>query len=178
MLAVSAVVISLITAGLAIQHGAAMERMVKENEHMVQASTWPYVMVYFSTIDSAGREIYTVSAENRGVGPAEIESSFITYKGARIGGARELKSLVAHQAGHDDRARIVIGDLQGVLPTREPVALLQVAAPVSPPWLIEAFQKANSAIDVQVCYCSILGQCWIAQKLTATSHPRQTSRCG
>ena len=58
VLALSAVVISLFTAVLAFQHGAAMERMVKENEHMVQANTWPYMSIYFSTVDSAGKALF------------------------------------------------------------------------------------------------------------------------
>jgi len=177
VLAVSAVVISLFTAVLAFHQGGAMERMVKENEHMVQASTWPYIALYSTNVDAAGHDLYIVGAENRGVGPAEIESMYFSYKGRRLRSAGELSRLVAHDAGHDVTPRLLTSDIAGVIPARQSFPVLEATPSISAPWLIEALRKSGSDIDLTVCYCSILGECWIAEKDATSRHPHPVSRC-
>ncbi len=84
---------------------------------------------------------------------------------------------MARDAGHDEPPIVLTSDLSGVLPARESFPMLEATPSVSPPWLIEAFRKASSNIDLTVCYCSILGQCWIADKQTTSRHPHPVPRC-
>jgi hypothetical protein len=163
ILAVCAVVISCISVLLAFQHGAAMEEMVKQNERMVQANTWPYVMVFFSTADEAGNSLFKIGVVNNGVGPARIGSVRVEYQGKPTKDVRGLAARVAHDAGHDV-ADVQQSDIGGVLPARQTVNILSAKDPFSPAWLIDALQKANyrNEMNVQVCYCSILEECWIA----------------
>jgi len=167
ILALSAVTISCISVILTFQHGAAMEEMVKQNQKLVQANTWPYLVVFFSTADEAGNSLFKLGVENNGVGPARIGSVQVEYKGKAAVDARELAKRVAQEAGHGDSwaiHQIHQSVLGGVVPARQMVNILMAQDPYSPAWLVDALQKANDRkdMDVRVCYCSILEECWSA----------------
>src|ERR1700761_5577633 len=72
-LGVSAIVISVISLFLAVQHGRAMERMV-------EAATWPYVIVDFSTANLDGTPHVALRISNKGVGPSRVVSLEVSYQ--------------------------------------------------------------------------------------------------
>lgn len=82
-LGVSAVFISLMSLFLAIQHGRVMEKMV-------QATTWPYVMVRFSTSNPDGSPHVRLLVANKGVGPAKVESLEVFYRDTAQPGGEAL----------------------------------------------------------------------------------------
>jgi hypothetical protein len=178
-LAISAIVISSLSAILAFQHGAAMERMVQQNAHLVEANTWPYLSPDYSTTNEHGDKLFKVEVTNNGVGPARIGTFRILYNGKPVKDFHVVAREIANDVGHaDDKAVVTTGDMVGVLPARSTAVLLGAQAPYSAEWMIDALQAANrrEQFDVEICYCSILNDCW-TERLRGTE-PQPVKTCG
>jgi hypothetical protein len=177
-LGVSAIIISVVSLFLAFQQGDATERMVQQNARMVQASTWPYVMIGDSNGDDRGNSLYKLFVINNGVGPAKIETLQITYKGQPVASVFDLAKRVATDVGDPETAQIASSDTGGVVPARQTVTLLTAERPVTSPALINAFRtKARQSIDVHLCYCSIFDECWTTTFQNPPLQPTPVKQC-
>ena len=81
VVAVSAVFISVVSLVVSIEHGKTMEKMVDQNQRMVEASTLPLLMIAGSEFDASGKPFFREVISNGGVGPAIIDRFEIRYKG-------------------------------------------------------------------------------------------------
>lgn len=80
-IAFSALFISLVSLGVAILHGRAMEKMADANARLVAANSWPFVSYGAGTDTSGGSPKVHMHVVNTGVGPAKIESAELLWKG-------------------------------------------------------------------------------------------------
>jgi hypothetical protein len=153
VLGVSAVVISMISMFLAIQHGRVMEKMV-------QASTWPYVEAGYSTGNSDGSPHVTVWVINKGVGPARVDSVEVFYEGVAQSDPQELLRSILKPSDPSRHFRVIQSDvIQGVLSSRELVNVVDLDPRDYDPADYSRVQKAIQKLQMRVCYCSVLEEC-------------------
>ena len=169
VLGVSAVFISLMSLVLAIQHGRAMEKMV-------EVSSWPYVSLGFSTAKEDATPRILVMVQNRGVGPAKIESIEVFYKGVP---QTDSKSLIRAMLKADPAREIgvVRSDIVGgVLPARETVNLFEVLLSQFSPEEYVTLRNEMLHMSSRVCYCSVFDECSVMES-TRDGKPEKVKEC-
>jgi hypothetical protein len=176
VLALSAIAISMFSALMALENSRAAEKMVGENERMVQASTWPFITIYQSARTEGGERMFRMTIENDGVGPAKIETVKLAYKSKPVTDYDLLAALVARDAGYAGKRDFLQSSANPVLPARQNVSILMVQAPPSSPELIRAFIKARRDITLSVCYCSLFNECWTADN-RPDGPPKRVRQC-
>lgn len=153
MLAVSAVVISVMSLFLTLQHGRVMERMV-------EATTWPYVIAGTSTHNPDGTPHPTLWIANKGVAPAKIQSIEVFYRGKALADPQALLKTALTPADPARHFRALTSDiLDSVLSAREVVNLMDLDgkdySPDEQAKLGETFDK----LTFRICYCSVFDEC-------------------
>jgi hypothetical protein len=134
-----------------------------------QASVWPYLRFSFSSGDTD----LTLAVENYGLGPALIRLFEITKDGKPIA---SLEPYVMGMETFKEHATVGTESLgQGsVLPAAATAPLLSVKGG---PRLVHALLAHESAIDVSICYCSLLGRCWLQRMQDSSAEPRDVRFC-
>ena len=153
VLAVSAVIISLISLFLAIQHGRVMERMV-------EASTWPYVLVGYSNFNADGTPHVTLWVVNKGVGPARLDSLEVFYQDAPQTGPQALLKAILKPGDPSRHYHAFQSDVvNSVLSARESVNFLDLDAKSYDPADYSRIGAATEHLDFRACYCSVFEEC-------------------
>jgi hypothetical protein len=145
--------------------------------NQLSASVWPYLS--FSTTVSPGR--IGVSVDNDGLGPALVRSVRLTVDGTQMTSWHRVFGLLAKgmprpRDGPHVRATIDESDISfgSVIRPGTSYSIIQVGNDL----IDRAFAaEVQRRIDMQICYCSILGQCWIAD-LIAQDQPKPVNDCG
>jgi hypothetical protein len=151
-LGVSAVFISLMSLFLAIQHGRVMERMV-------QASTWPYVMVRFSTSNPDGSPHVRLEVVNKGVGPAKVESLEVFYRDAAQPGGEALLQAILRPADKRHLPFLQSDVVDSVMAANEGVDIVALDAANFTPQETQTLRAAMPELSFRVCYCSVFDEC-------------------
>ncbi|HEX4012787.1 MAG TPA: hypothetical protein VHX17_02720 [Candidatus Cybelea sp.] len=152
------------------------------------ATVWPYLT--FVTSSSTGK-FFELDIDNPGIGPALIVSSRITRDGRivsprpgpdvipAIGGAlaperdrAAADERKSHGRGNNDltSSTILPGD---VLPAGQKLVLLRVAGRFLTPPVLANIHR----IDVALCYCSLLGDCWTKRLSDQAIKPHSVTSC-
>ena len=161
---VSAIFISVVSLVVSIQHGESMDKMVKQNERMVAASTLPFLTLAGNQYDPATnkrREQLVLS--NDGVGPAVIDWFEMRYKGVAYGTLDELLRACCSVGltAAERSSGVFYANISGtVLPAREHTAPIDIE-PRASLALMNAVERARNDFDFHACYCSVLEECWI-----------------
>ena len=163
LVGVSAVFISVVSLVVSIQHGKTMEKMVEQNQKMVEASTMPILTLSSGQLDPAnGKPLLRLMIRNSGVGPAIVDHFELRYKGQPYKSAKDL--LKACCAGIKDTSLasgFYYGNLSGsILPARDSVDILGVRPPENDLGLYKTILEAQKDMDLRACYCSVTGECW------------------
>lgn len=155
LLGICAVVISLVSLFLAIQHGRVMERML-------EASTWPSVMVGNSNAAADGSHHVTLYIVNKGVGPARIESVEVFYNGVAQTDSQSLLRAILKPSDPNRQLSRIISDVTGtVVSAGERINFLDV---IPKDYGADEYSLINDAwakLDFRTCYCSVFEECWI-----------------
>jgi hypothetical protein len=161
-IALCALLVSAITAG-----ACAYQTYVINQQY--QASVWPYLRFGFSS----GDDLLVLSLKNYGLGPALIRTFEITKDGKPIA---SLQPYVVALENPKEHASVSFEELgQGaVLPAAETAALLSVS---KSPRIIRTLLAHEASIDIAVCYCSLLGRCWMEHMQDSSSEPRDVRYC-
>lgn len=153
ILAVSAVIISLVSMFLALQHGRVMEKMV-------EASTWPYVMVGVSTSREDGTPHVTLWMTNKGVGPARIESIEVFHQARAMGDAQGLLKAVLAPPDPKRHFPLLRSDaVNSVLSARETVNLVDLDVKNYSEDEYSRVAAAFTKLEFRACYCSVFDEC-------------------
>ena len=144
---------ALVISGLAML-SSLMQVSVQRNQE--RAMVWPHV----SARPSFSAKGYEFVARNKGLGPALVRDVAILVDGRRVSGWIEALDVLVgpgHGYGWD---QISANDLQDtVLGADESSRLFAVA------WddrLRRAF-PGDDRVEVRICYCSFLGECWTSR---------------
>ena len=161
-IAITALVTSISSIVIAIQHGHTMEKLV-------QANSVPYLEGGFNTATPEGVQELSLLLLNRGVGPAHEESLRVTVDGRPV---KTFTDLVVASLGPDEghQARQVFHQTHTLvrnnvpkrfIPAGQPQLVFKV--PRTPQnahsWDLLVNQQARW--KVSFCYCSVFDECWI-----------------
>ncbi len=150
------------------------------------ATVWPYLT--FITTSSTGR-YFELDVSNAGIGPALIRSAVVTRDGRpvstpetpttspalglAIGPEREaarIEEARTHQRANLTISSIVRGD---VVPAGSKLELLRVEGEP-----LERFILADARrVDLKLCYCSLLGTCWVKRLWDPSVEPHAVAGC-
>jgi hypothetical protein len=167
----SAILISLISLGVAIHLGQVQSRLVAAN-------SWPFLQFQSTSGLENGTQQVSVSISNDGAGAAILKSLVVRYQGKVIRGYVELlqaccglrqgvtKADVGGDIGLGEESSLI-----GVLRAREKVTMLMLLRTPATVDLWQRFSAARGAITFQACYCSIVGDCWTSDLRTLDPKP-------
>lgn len=154
VLSVSAIVVSLVSLFLAVQHGEAMERLV-------QANSWPFVMAGMSTADPDGTPHFSLMIQNKGVGPAKIESLEVSYRGRPVAGPHALMRQLLPDRPDDQLGGLVSDIVHSVLSAHEDIRFWDFGRGTVTKAEQAQLVKASQALSFRTCYCSVFDECWL-----------------
>jgi hypothetical protein len=169
VLGISAVSISLMSLFLAIQNDKAME-------HLVQANSWPFVQISYSTLNADGSPHVHMDIANKGVGPASIQSLEFYYQGKHLSGIRAIADAVLNRTTVSEKRPLISDVVNTVLSAKEIVSFIDFV-PVQK-FTTEDYATITSNIgkmEFKGCYCSVFDECWIVE--SSTPRPSKVKSC-
>lgn len=156
-------------------------------EKQVTAMTLPLMNFTFSNVDKETKDpIFTYTLSNKGVGPAKIETFFYKYKDKSYGTPKEYLESCCNdelsrflELSREEENRnlpilITSDPQQQIVPSADEIQALRLTYhPISKD-LWQALHTANKETSVEVCYCSLLDNCYW---LNGTSQITETPSC-
>jgi hypothetical protein len=150
-------------------------------ERMLAASVWPDLDWETNNLsDDLQQQKVSLEIRNVGIGPARIQSLQLFYRGQAIASGPELvKACCQTQAAGLPGPRAwneltsTINPL--VLPAHDSVKFFSVPLSGDNKPLWDALDQARHEVVAQVCYCSVLNQCWMLDSTKAP--PREVRSC-
>lgn len=134
-----------------------------------RAEVWPYIAVS-TGYNSDG---FTLTLENKGVGPALMHTVVLLRDGAPI---EDLDALVLETVGADDA--FSYDTYRTSNPSNSVLAPGEVATLFGVPWQPRTrrfVQGVGGDLDARACYCSIHEDCW--QTALSQQRPEPVARC-
>lgn len=160
MLALSAVLLSVVSMIIAIQNHHAMKQLV-------MANSWPYLQHDSSNVGKNGEAVVLLGLANAGVGPALIEKFTVSYQGAPIKSTTDLLRHCCAKNAADLQAlqaHLITGFMNGrAIAAKDSANFLEMQKPDQEPLLDlwNALNRARQNVSTGVCYRSVLGDHWI-----------------
>lgn len=164
ILASSAILISVVSLIVSVNHGRTMERLVEENALQVKATTLPILRFGTGNLDTAtSKPTVHFDITNGGTGPAVIEWLGLSYAGRPVANVRALLDACCRT----DHARTLGLSITNVasgqtLPAGQSITLFSAVKQGSDPATYAVLeQRGRFGVGVRACYCSVLDQCWL-----------------
>jgi hypothetical protein len=164
---VSVVFISVISLVVSIEHGKTMEKMVDQNQKMVEASTMPILNIAGSEFDTSGKPSFREVLSNGGAGPAFIDRFEIRYKGVvytdEMALLRACCAAALLKSEKNGQTQIRFSNVSGgILPAREEIDPITIKPDKAGIDLFNTFNVVRDTDDItyHACYCSVLNECW------------------
>jgi hypothetical protein len=163
----SAIFISVVSLVVSIEHGKTMEKMVDQNQKLVEASTMPILENYDRQVDDSGKPFFRETISNGGVGPAIIDRFEIRYKGVvytNEGALLRACCAAAYlKALQNKDTQIFYSNVSGfILPAHQDIYPITIKPMKGNLDLVKAFIQVRATDDYtyHACYCSVLNECW------------------
>ena len=146
LVALSAIFIS-ICALVATIYEANLER---QNQLL---SVWPRIIIQTNT----GDHEYSISAVNKGLGPALIKTAKVTVDGKE---ANSWQEIFKELGVSDDYSQNSNELSSSIISRDEAVPAIEIkSAKVG-----KKLREESKRIDVEICYCSVYDDCWLVSK--------------
>jgi hypothetical protein len=169
---VSALAFSLLALVTSIYQTRLMQAQTELMQKQSRASVWPYLSIAENDIHRQGQESFTWRVDNNGVGPAKIESVVVSLDGKPYKTWREIFNVlrpdVPFHAAQSSINGMVLPPSLNRETTVEMVKLDETAT-------AKAFLDAQSRLQIDICYCSVYDECWLARKDVRFAEP--VARC-
>lgn len=171
VLGVSAVAISLMSLFLAIQHGRVMERML-------QANTWPFVMVGYSTGNPDGTPHVTMWLTNKGVGPARIDSVELFYQNVPRSDPEALLRAILKPSDPARHFPVIQSDvIDSVLSPKDWMNFVDLDPKKYDFTEYSQIQSAVRNAQFRICYCSVFEECAVLDTRESPVRPVPVKTC-
>lgn len=158
VVALTALITSISSIVIAIQHGRTMEKLV-------EANSIPYLEGGFSDITPEGDRVLSLDILNRGVGPAHEESMRVTVDGRYV---RSLKDLMTASLGPENGSKAYAALEPSLVANRvqkrfvaagQGQSIFRIKRTVDPA-MWDLLKAQESRWNVAFCYCSVFDECW------------------
>ncbi len=153
VLAISAMLVSVVSLFVAIHHGDTMEKMV-------QADTWPYVDFGRSTATPENQPAAVLILSNNGVGPARIETFEVRFKGRPV---TDKRAFIKAASGDEGLAEYALHSsvTDRVISAGSTIEFLKLTPPDTASPAFTQYRRSLAQVSATVCYCSALDACWV-----------------
>ena len=165
VLSVAGVFIAVVALYAALKESAAVRQQTA-------AAVWPFVQLLIEDFDSQDSAGFTMSFMNVGVGPARLHAVRLELEGRPV---RDWAQAVTALGG-DTTSAVSRNFIDGrVLRPDEKVVMISTMEPD----LARRFQAAIADPDnfIVYCYCSIFGECWLADSRKDLQNPAPVEIC-
>ena len=175
-IAVTALVTSVSSIVIAVQHGHTMEKLV-------EANSIPYLESGFSAATTEGANVLSLDLLNRGVGPAHEESLRVTVDNRPVKSFRELvlASLGpsdgprAYQAFHQTRTILKNDVPKRFIAAGQSQMVFKIPRTAGNGAWWDLLAKQQPRWSVGFCYCSVFDECWLVPREGADT--RRIKQC-
>ena len=150
------------------------------------ATVWPYLS--FDTTNDSAASSFALAVQNYGLGPAIVRSAVVSVDGKQMGPGTTGNSIETaihtsieeaitaenrrrqHGLMHATTSSLTAGD---VIPAGSSKILMGVKGPD----IYRNVQAVRPHLDVEICYCSVLGRCWVRRLQDRVPEPRDVRKC-
>ncbi|HEX8570863.1 MAG TPA: hypothetical protein VF699_13220 [Caulobacteraceae bacterium] len=161
-IAVTAIVLSLISLAVAIGNARTQEKMVA-------ATSWPLLQYSTSNIGDDGSPVIVMEIINEGSGPALLKHVGVTYRGKPVTTSRALLQACCgltiegwiEARKIDPSIAVVTSSVrERVIRPGERIRFLRMERrePVAAMWA--GLEEARREVELEACYCSLFEECW------------------
>jgi hypothetical protein len=177
-IAVTALITSISSIVIAIQHGHTMEKLV-------EANSIPYLEAGFSTATLEGAKVLSLDLLNRGVGPAHEESLRVTVDKTPVTSFRDLvlaslgpeEGAKTYEVFHQTQTILRNSVRKRFIPAGEPQLVFKVPRTPENARAWDRLYTQQSRWHVGFCYCSVFDECWtVANENADTKRVKQCVR--
>jgi len=151
-----AVVLSVIALGLNLYQTRLLQVQAR-------ASVWPHLAIGFSYHTLEEKPGFTVTVDNNGVGPAIVKSVRVTFDGQPL---RTWPELFGKLLEHGTVSSAIVGIAGEVIPASTNRETRIQAIFVGEPDYARKLFEARDRLKIDICYCSVYDDCWVAHWLT------------
>jgi hypothetical protein len=124
-----------------------------------RASVWPSVSIGENDTHTPTEDMFAWRVDNNGVGPAKIESVVVSFDGKPYRNWQALSAmLVPDRPFHAAQSSVNGLVLPPSLNRETTVEMVKLSDPV----LARAFHDAQLRFKIEICYCSVYDDCWVA----------------
>ncbi len=146
---------------LALAVGAYQTRLMQTQ---ARASVWPYVKIGYSYADRGDHAGFDIHVDNNGVGPALVKSVQVSLDDKPLPSWNDAFPVVV---GHGTAFAHLQGLAGVVIPPNTNRETTIHAIRIDDAAQAAKFYEARDRFKIDICYCSIYDDCWIAHRLTA-----------
>jgi hypothetical protein len=140
----------------ALALGAYQTRLMQSQ---ARASVWPYLSIGYSYTSNVDRDAFIWTVNNNGVGPAKVESVVLTLDDKPM---RRWDDVLA-TLGVTTTPSTAMSSLGGeVIPPNTNRETTIAPIKVHERETARLFKEAEKRFRMDVCYCSVYDECWIA----------------
>lgn len=152
IVALSALLISVVTTLIGI-YSTMIDRSY------ARASVWPRVELYRSFSPEKG--LFSYGVMNNGTGPAVIKYAKITYNDKSV---KKWPDFIAASS-------LVQSNISTrILPSQANISAVTIKDKV----YITEMLKMDKQVEIELCYCSIYDECWLADR---SNQPKEIEQC-
>lgn len=153
---------ALAVSALALALGAYQTRLMQTQ---ARASVWPYVVLGFRFADKGEHAGFELHVENNGVGPALVRSVHVSVDGKPV---RHWSDFFRQLVASGTTVEASLSGLHGVvIPPSTNRETAVAALKISDVEQAKLAFGARDRLGIDICYCSIYDDCWIAHWLSA-----------
>jgi hypothetical protein len=151
--AVIASLIGLLALGLSGYTAYVQGAQLRAQGEQLRAQVWPHVQLGYNNTGSVGMFV-----TNQGTGPAQVLAMRVVVNGVAVNHWSDVKKAAGYVPGEG----MIISQISGsVIPAGKEIALIQ---PDDQERSRTRFQEllfgGRYALEVTLCYCSVLHECW------------------
>jgi hypothetical protein len=168
-----AVALSLLALATSAYQSWLMRNQTQLMQVQSRASVWPSVAIGENDTHTATADEFTWRVDNNGVGPAKIESVQVSLDGKPYRNWQALSAvLVPDHPFHASQSSINGLVLPPSLNRETTVEMVKLTDQT----LARAFHDAQTRFKIEICYCSVYDDCWIANINDRSERPT-INRC-
>jgi hypothetical protein len=142
-------------------------------QEQARAGVWPYVSIGYTYSSNVDRDAFIWTVSNNGVGPAKIETVKVSLDGKPV---KDWKEALAALGVTDPSPSMATSSIGGeVIPPNTNRETTVAPIRVNDRAIAKLFKEAELRFGMDICYCSVYDDCWIAHWQKPTVDP--VERC-
>jgi len=149
-------------------------RADQTQEQLLKSTVWPYVQYDSSDATANGSKRIAFEVRNAGVGPAIVRSVAVSYNGRYYGTLRALMAAWCKVVPHHNMFASTLHDT--VIMAHDTVTFITILPSKIDAASYDRILASRFHVKVQMCYCSVLGDCWFFNTLNGEL-PTEVRKC-